>query len=193
MHELETCSFPARFGEVQLSLVGGSGDLKDLADSSPMEVRSWRPKQDTPKADAPVICIWERGNLLRGMNQVGKYDAAGRELDVVVGQAVYAVEGRAILDMPRMRSWLYLYPPDLLYSVPADQSSELRSRLRRLVVVEVGDDWSPEDREQVHHRLGLAQYWSFLVRLPVTFSTKELICKAKILFEVFIEDWLQWR
>ncbi|GKB51846.1 hypothetical protein Tco_0902599 [Tanacetum coccineum] len=106
MHELETCSFPARFGEVQLSLVGGSGDLKDLADSSPMEVRSWRPKQDTPKADAPVICIWERGNLLRGMNQVGKYDAAGRELDVVVGQAVYAVEGRAILDMPRMRSSL---------------------------------------------------------------------------------------
>ncbi|GJY40867.1 hypothetical protein Tco_0428137 [Tanacetum coccineum] len=32
---------------------------------------------------------------------------------------------------------LDLLPPDLLYSVPADQSSELRSRLRRLVVVEV--------------------------------------------------------
>ncbi|GJW36718.1 hypothetical protein Tco_0059638 [Tanacetum coccineum] len=41
VHELETCSFPARFGEVQLSLqrresscplaVGGSGDLEDSA------------------------------------------------------------------------------------------------------------------------------------------------------------------
>ncbi|GJR95507.1 hypothetical protein Tco_0267681 [Tanacetum coccineum] len=32
---------------------------------------------------------------------------------------------------------LDLHPPDLLYSVPADQMSELRSRLRRLVVVKV--------------------------------------------------------